>query len=41
MQIHLELRTLSLELLVLTLVLVCDYLKVLTAVSLAIQMARL
>ncbi len=41
MQMNLELRILLLKLLVLTLVLVCEYFKVLTAVSLAIQMARL
>ena len=41
MQMNLELRTLLLRLLVLTLVLVCEYFKVLMAVSLAIQMARL
>ena len=41
MQMNLELRILLLKLLVLTLVLVCEYFKVLMAVSLAIQMARL
>jgi hypothetical protein len=40
MQNKLELSTPLLELLALTLVLVCEYFKVLTAVSLAIQMAR-
>ena len=41
MQKKLELSTPILELLVLTLGLVCEYFKVLMAVSLAIQMARL
>ena len=41
MQINLELRTPLPLLIVLTLVLVCEYFKVLMAVSLAIQMARL
>ena len=41
MQMNLELSIPLLELIVLTLVLVCEYFKVLTAVSLAIQMARL
>ena len=41
MQINLELRTPFLQLIVLTLVLVCEYFKVLMAVSLAIPMARL
>ena len=41
MQINLELRTPLLLLVVLTLVLVCEYFKVLMALSLAIQMARL
>ena len=41
MQRNLELRILLLKLLVLTLVLVCEYFKVLMALSLAIQMARL
>ena len=41
MQINLELSTPLLKLIVLTLVLVCEYFEVLTAVSLAIQMARL
>ena len=41
MQVNLELRTPLLLMVVLTLVLVCEYFEVLTAVSLAIQMARL
>ena len=41
MQINLELGIPLIKLIVLTLVLVCEYFKVLMAVSLAIQMARL
>ena len=41
MQVNLELRTPLLLMVVLTLVLVCEYFEVLMAVSLAIQMARL
>ena len=41
MQMKLELSTLLIKLMILTLVLVYEYFKVLTAVSLDIQMARL